>query len=379
MAVHIEELTYELERFGLQATDVKIPKGKMTAIVGRNGSGKSTLLRLIARLAKPDSGSILYEGEPGEAYDRRAFARLVSVLSQEKGAMPDMTVRELVALGRAPRQSAFRSRLTPEDHQAVDRALSVMGVRHLEDRLVHSLSGGEQQKVRIAMSIAQESPIMLLDEPTTYLDMSHQLELMETLKRLNRQLGLTIVMVLHDLQQAAAYCDHLIAMDDGRLAASGPPREVIDRRFMLSVFGVVARIEFGGDYPVIVPIPQHTEEENKMVIVTNVSQITKGNGMKLIERFNKVGKVEGMKGFLGLEVMLTENTKEYDEVTVSTKWESKEDFQAWTRSEAFRESHAHRQTPDYILSNKISFYDVLVVRKPLDLEEQTEQVEQQIV
>nr|WP_230986545.1 heme oxygenase [Cohnella fermenti] len=103
-----------------------------------------------------------------------------------------------------------------------------------------------------------------------------------------------------------------------------------------------------------------------MVIVTNVSQITKGSGMLLIERFNKVGKVEGMKGFLGLEVMLTENTKEYDEVTVSTRWESKEDFQAWTKSEAFRESHAHRQTPEYIISNKIVFYDVKVVRKPIE-------------
>ncbi|MGO4373451.1 heme oxygenase [Paenibacillus sp. MCAF20] len=102
-----------------------------------------------------------------------------------------------------------------------------------------------------------------------------------------------------------------------------------------------------------------------MVIVTNVSQITKGNGVKLIERFNRIGKVEGMKGFLGLEVMLTENTKEYDEVTVSTRWESKADFQAWTRSEAFRESHSHRETPEYIINNKIAFYDVKIVRNPL--------------
>ncbi|GLX66555.1 heme oxygenase [Paenibacillus glycanilyticus] len=102
-----------------------------------------------------------------------------------------------------------------------------------------------------------------------------------------------------------------------------------------------------------------------MVIVTNVSQITKGNGIKLIERFDRVGKVEGMAGFLGLEVMLTENTKEYDEVTVSTKWESKENFQAWTRSEAFRESHSHRETPEYIISNKINFYEVKIVRHPL--------------
>ncbi|MFF2484001.1 heme oxygenase [Paenibacillus sp. NPDC058071] len=106
-----------------------------------------------------------------------------------------------------------------------------------------------------------------------------------------------------------------------------------------------------------------------MVIVTNVSQITKGDGMKLIERFDKVGQVEGMKGFLGLEVMLTENVKEYDEVTVSTRWETKEDFQAWTRSDAFRESHSHREKPEYIISNKIAFYDVKIVRHPLPQEE----------
>ncbi|WP_168123997.1 heme oxygenase [Paenibacillus sp. HB172176] len=112
-----------------------------------------------------------------------------------------------------------------------------------------------------------------------------------------------------------------------------------------------------------------------MVIVTNVSQITKGNGVKLIERFNRIGKVEGMKGFLGLEVMLTENTKEYDEVTVSTRWESKEDFHGWTRSEAFRESHSHRETPDYMISNKIAFYQVKIVRQPLSGAEEPAQVQ----
>ncbi|MBD2845071.1 heme oxygenase [Paenibacillus sp. IB182496] len=116
-----------------------------------------------------------------------------------------------------------------------------------------------------------------------------------------------------------------------------------------------------------------------MVIVTNVSQITKGSGEKLIERFNKVGKVEGMQGFLGLEVMLTDNVKEYDEVTVSTRWDSKEDFQAWTRSEAFRESHAHRNKPDYILDNKIVFYDVKVVRQPSSQAERPESLQQQSV
>ncbi|THF83461.1 heme oxygenase [Cohnella fermenti] len=364
--IRIEELGSKFEHFELQEISETIPRGQITAIVGRNGSGKSTLLRMLGRLARPEQGRIHYEDVPIGSYSRKEFAQLVSLLSQEKGHVPDITVRELVAYGRAPRQSSFRCRSTQEDERAIDWALATTGIRHNENRLFHTLSGGEQQKARIAMALAQESSVLLLDEPTTYLDLSHQLEIMEMLKSLNRKLNLTIVMVLHDLQQAAAYCDHLIAMEEGRVVASGPPRAIINRRFMLNVFGVIAKVDLRGEYPIIIPIPQPPKEESSMVIVTNVSQITKGSGMLLIERFNKVGKVEGMKGFLGLEVMLTENTKEYDEVTVSTRWESKEDFQAWTKSEAFRESHAHRQTPEYIISNKIVFYDVKVVRKPIE-------------
>ncbi|GKU76757.1 heme oxygenase [Paenibacillus sp. L3-i20] len=368
MAIKMEELSYKLEQFELQAINATAPKGQITAIVGRNGSGKSTLLRMIARATKADSGQIVYEGKQGSSYSRKDFARMVSVLGQEKGLIPDITVRELVAMGRTPHHSMFRSKLTEADEKAVNWALSTVGIRHNEDRMFYTLSGGEQQKARIAMALAQQSGIILLDEPTTFLDLSHQFEVMDMLRKLNRTLGLTIVMVLHDLQQAAAYSDHLIAMEDGRIAASGPPEQVIDQRFMLNVFGLRAKVDFQGDYPVIIPILQ-SKEELSMVIVTNVSQITKGSGEKLVERFNRIGKVEAMKGFLGLEVMMTENTKEYDEVTVSTRWESKADFQAWTRSEAFRESHSHRKTPDYILSNKIATYDVLIVRDPLPLEE----------
>ncbi|MBP1993174.1 heme oxygenase [Paenibacillus eucommiae] len=365
MAVDIKDLSYQFERFQLQSINESLPKGQITAIVGRNGSGKSTLLRLLANLVKPDDGEIRYMGERADSFSRKEFACLVSLLGQDKGTIPDITVRELVVLGRSPRQRLFRHRLTAADEKAVDWALSTAGIRHNEDRMFHTLSGGEQQKARIAMAIAQEAGIVLLDEPTTYLDLSHQLELMEMLRRLNRKLGLTIVMVMHDLQQAAAYSHYLIAMDNGRIAASGAPKEIIDGRFMLNVFGIRANIDLRGTYPVITPVPQQLEEELTMVIVTNVSQITKGSGEKLIERFNKVGKVEAMEGFMGLEVLLTENTKEYDEVSVVTRWANKDSFQAWTRSDAFRESHSHREKPEYILSNKIVFYDVKVVREPL--------------
>lgn len=366
----IETNGLNLERGMFQLSDVtaSIPQGKITAIVGPNGSGKSTLLKLIAQLLNADSGEVHIQNKPANAYKRSEFARTISMLPQSKESIPDITVRELVAFGRSPHQGMLRQRLTKEDEEIINWALKMTGIRRHEDRMFHTLSGGEQQKARIAMAIAQKTEIVLLDEPTTYLDMSHQLDVMEMLRKLNKQLNLTIVMVLHDLQQAAAYCDYLIAMDGGQISTVGSPQEVITPRFLRDVFEIEAKVSFAEDYPIIIPLPQRQEEESTMVIVTNVSKITKGDGDKLIERFNKVGKVEGMEGFLGLEVMLTENTKEYDEVTVSTRWNSKEDFQAWTRSEAFRESHSHRKTPEYILDNKISFYEVKIVRNPLALE-----------
>ncbi|WP_321166104.1 heme oxygenase [Bacillus sp. FJAT-28004] len=216
--------------------------------------------------------------------------------------------------------------------------------------------------------------ILLLDEPTTFLDMCHQLEVLETLAKINREYGTTIVMVLHDLQQAAAYCHHMIAMKDGELADSGEPRTMITPRFMRSIFDLDARISFAERYPIIIPIPKTDEEEETMIIVTNVSQITKGEGEKLVERFDRVGKVEEMEGFLGLEVLLTQNLKDYDEVSIVTRWQSRDDFNNWTKSEAFRESHSHRKTPEYILSNKIMFQEVKVKRTPLPAAERSDEL-----
>lgn len=231
--------------------------------------------------------------------------------------------------------------------------------------MFHTLSGGEQQKARIAMALAQKTGIILLDEPTTYLDMTHQLEVMEMLSRINREYRITVVMVLHDLQQAAAFCHHMIAMKEGEIVASGIPRSVITPRFLREVYEIEAKVSFEEEYPVIIPIPKKYEEETTMIIVTNTSHITKGNGEKLIERFDRIGKVEQMEGFLGLEVLFTQNLSEYDEVSVVTRWNSKEDFQNWTKSEAFRESHSKRKTPDYIISNKITFQEVKVKRNPI--------------
>ncbi|WP_165861414.1 heme oxygenase [Paenibacillus paeoniae] len=285
-----------------------------------------------------------------------------------------MTVRELVAYGRSPHQHAFRHRLTPEDNAMIDWALGSMRICSYEQRPFYTLSGGEQQKARIAMALAQKTGILLLDEPTTYLDIVHQLELLRMLAKLNREHSITIVMVLHDLQQSAAFCHHLIAMQGGELFASGDPKELLTPGFMRDVFHIHAKVSFADQYPIIVPIIQ--EKEESMIIVTNTSHITKGDGEKLIERFDRIGKVEGMEGFLGLEVLFTQNVKEYDEVSVVTRWRSREDFQNWTRSEAFRESHSGRKTPDYILSNKITFQEVKVKRNPLPPSDPTEAIAQ---
>ncbi|GFZ75934.1 hypothetical protein GCM10008018_21590 [Paenibacillus marchantiophytorum] len=369
-AIEANHIELSLGAFGLHDLSVSFPPGVMTAIVGPNGSGKSTLLSIIARLQQPDGGSVTVSGRPVESYSASQFAQTLAMLIQSKDQLPELTVRELVTYGRAPYKRIF-DRLSADDHDTVNWALQMTGTSRHSDRMFHTLSGGEQQKVRIAMALAQKTSILLLDEPTTYLDIAHQLEVMDMLQAINQEYRLTIVMVLHDLQQAAAYCHHMIAMKRGQVVASGQPKSLLTDRFLQDVYHIEAKVRFEDDYPVIIPMKAtyKPKEDLSMIIVTNTSHITKGEAHKLIERFDKIGKVEYMEGFLGLEVHLTENIKEYDEVSVVTRWRSKEDFNAWTKSEAFRESHAHGGTPSYIISNKISFYDVKIVRQPLQAED----------
>lgn len=369
-AIRADNLGLHIGAFGLRNLSIAVPEGKITSIIGPNGSGKSTLLKLLTRLLTPDEGTVAIGGQPLASYKSGELARTVAMLTQSKGAMPELTVKELVAYGRSPHQRPFARRFTPDDNQIVDWALTVTGTKAAEDRMFHTLSGGEQQKARIAMALAQKTNILLLDEPTTFLDIAHQLDLMEMIQELNSKHGLTVLMVLHDLQQAAKYSDHLIALKRGRLAAMGPPSEVLSSRFLREVYEIEAKIIKDDGYPLIIPVKTIKKtEESQMVIVTNTSQITPGNAHKLIERFDKVGKVETMQGFLGLEVLQTQNTSDFDEVSVVTRWSTKEDFQAWTRSSAFKESHAHRQIPDYILSNKITFQEVKIIRNPIVSEE----------
>jgi iron complex transport system ATP-binding protein len=220
---------------------VAVPEGKITAIVGANGCGKSTILKACARILRPLSGSVQLDGDDVHALPTRGLARRLSLLPQSPGAPESLTVRELVSYGRYPHRRWLGSG-HPDDAEMVDWALRVTGTGEFADRPVHSLSGGQQQRAWIAMTLAQGAEVMLLDEPTSHLDTCHQLEVMELLARLNRDAGKTVVMVLHDLNLAARYAHHMLAIKDGRAVAEGTPAQVMTEGHLMEVFGIRARI-----------------------------------------------------------------------------------------------------------------------------------------
>ncbi|MFD1884158.1 ABC transporter ATP-binding protein [Paenibacillus wenxiniae] len=258
-AIEVANIALHRGHFRLDDISLSIPAHKLTAIVGPNGSGKSTLLRIIVRLLKPDHGTVTIQNKPATKYTLREWSRQITMLPQLKEALPQLTVRELVAYGRAPHKRHFQTLHRAEDDSVIQQMLDWTGIAHYSNRMLHTLSGGEQQRARIAMALAQQTPIVLLDEPTTFLDIAHQFEVMDMLHRINRETGITIVMVLHDLQQAAAYCHHMIALQNGRLAAQGEPLELLTDTFIRQVYGMNARIQYEGKYPVIVPdIPHHS-------------------------------------------------------------------------------------------------------------------------
>jgi iron complex transport system ATP-binding protein len=221
--------------------DVTLPALSVTAIVGANGSGKSTLLRALARAMKPTHGVVLLEGEPIAKLPTKQVAKRLSLLPQSPLAPEGLTVDDLVARGRYPHQGALRQ-WSRGDEQAVEDALAATGMAELRARPVDQLSGGQRQRAWIAMTLAQQAPVLLLDEPTTFLDLAHQLEVLDLLTDLVDAHGRSVAMVLHDINQACRYADHIIALRDGALYAAGPPDEVIDERFVEAVFDVRVRI-----------------------------------------------------------------------------------------------------------------------------------------
>ncbi|WP_240762863.1 ABC transporter ATP-binding protein [Paenibacillus thalictri] len=252
-AVQTGQIELNVGAFRLQDITLSFPAGKITAIIGPNGSGKSTLLKVISRLLQADRGEVSIHGKPMKDYKALEFAKTMSMLTQWKNQLPELTVKELVSFGRAPYKRMF-DRQTAEDETIVEWAMTVTGTKRHEHRMYHTLSGGEQQKSRIAMALAQKTSIILLDEPTTFLDIAHQLDVMEMLQNINRDYGLTIIMVLHDLQQAATYCHHMIAMKQGRILEIGKPAEIINPAFLKLVYGIEAKVKFEEGYPLIIPI-----------------------------------------------------------------------------------------------------------------------------
>ena len=242
------------DRVIIEDLSVEIPDGSFTVIVGPNASGKSTLLRALSRLLRPTHGAVLLDGHDVREMGGKEFARELGLLPQESIAPEGITVVDLVARGRFPYQRLFRQ-WSDEDERAVREALEATQLLELSTRPVEALSGGQRQRVWIAMALAQETPILLLDEPTTYLDLAHQLEVLELCTRLHRQ-GRTLVAVLHDLNQAARYASHLVAMSSGAVAAQGTPREVVTEEIVHRVFGVRARVidDPESHTPMVIPL-----------------------------------------------------------------------------------------------------------------------------
>lgn len=227
--------------FIFENLDLTVPIGKITVFIGSNGCGKSTLLRSMARLLKPQRGSVVLNGADIASLSTKDVARKLAILPQGPTAPEGLTVMQLVKQGRYPYQSWLRQ-WSREDEEAVTAALASTGLTELADRTVDSLSGGQRQRAWIAMTLAQETPLILLDEPTTYLDLTHQIEVLDLLYELNVQEQRTIVMVLHDINLACRYADHIVAIRDGSIKAKGAPGEIINSELMQTVFQLPCEI-----------------------------------------------------------------------------------------------------------------------------------------
>ena len=220
--------------------DVEIPDRSFTVIIGANGCGKSTLLRALARVLKPARGGVLLDGKSIGDYPSRHVARMIGLLPQSPITPDGITVTELVSRGRFPHQGALR-RESAEDRAVIERCLAETGLTEMKERPVAELSGGQRQRAWIAMALAQDTELLLLDEPTTFLDLTHQIEVLDLCARLH-EAGRTVVAVLHDLNQAARYASHLIALRDGEVIAAGPPDQIITVDLVERAFGLRARI-----------------------------------------------------------------------------------------------------------------------------------------
>ncbi len=246
------------ERLVIDDLDLAVPPGRITAVVGANACGKSTLLRAMSRLLAPRGGHVLLDGAAVHRLPAKQLARTLGLLPQSPVAPEGITVADLVGRGRHPHQGIF-SRWSAEDDAAVAQALEATETMDLADRAVDELSGGQRQRVWIAMALAQRTDLLLLDEPTTFLDVNHQVEVLDLLTDLNRARGTTVVMVLHDLNLAARYADQLVAIAGGRVHAVGSPAEVLTAENVLAVFGIESQIitDPVSGKPLMLPVGRH--------------------------------------------------------------------------------------------------------------------------
>ncbi|MFS0704469.1 ABC transporter ATP-binding protein [Cellulomonas sp. 179-A 9B4 NHS] len=257
LAVEQATIGYD-DRVVVHDLSLAVPPGKVTIVVGANACGKSTLLRAMARLLRTRSGRVLLDGIPITDVPSREVATVLGLLPQTPVAPEGIAVADLVGRGRYPHQGWLR-RWTAEDDAIVEEALRATDTLELADRPVDELSGGQRQRVWIAMALAQRTDVLLLDEPTTFLDVAHQVEVLDLLTDLNRQRGTTVVMVLHDLNLAARYADHLVAVRAGRLYAQGDPADVVTEEMVRDVFGMESRVvpDPVAGSPLVLPLGRH--------------------------------------------------------------------------------------------------------------------------
>lgn len=248
----------------IQNVSLTIPSNQISVMIGANGCGKSTLLKALARLIKPTSGTLTLDGKPLVKYPPKSLARIVGLLPQSPIVPEGISVSDLVGRGRYPHQSLFGN-WSRQDYEAIAEAMDLMHITEFADHTIDELSGGQRQRVWIAMALAQQTDILFLDEPTTFLDITYQVEILDLLTDLNRKRGTTIVMVLHDINLSARYADHIFALHDGKLVAEGSAAAVITSPLMKDIFGLDCTVipdPLSGT-PLVIPKGRyHVQQEN---------------------------------------------------------------------------------------------------------------------
>lgn len=238
----------------IKGLDLSIKQGKVTTLIGANGCGKSTLFNLITKNLRPQRGEIRLEGKDISQVKLKDFARQVAIVHQYNTAPADISVEKLVAFGRTPYHSFGSLSNSEEDEEKIKRALEITNTEKLKDKAVAQLSGGQKQRVWIAMALAQDTKILFLDEPTTYLDIRYQLQILKLVRKLNEEYGMTVIMVLHDINQSLYYSDEIVAMKDGRITAQGKPEEIITSELIKNVYDVELGISAVNRKPFVLPV-----------------------------------------------------------------------------------------------------------------------------